>query len=938
MKLESKPMTVVTLSSGVTSTVDIASGSTLVVSSGGVSSESVISSGGLEVVSSSGLSEFDLLSGGSMSLVGLAVSATVEANGALEVFQGGLASGALVSSGGELHVFSFGSATETTIDSGGDVYVDINGAVSGTTIDSGGSMTVIASATNTAVEAGGVLLVKYGASEFDTVSGVESVVGAGVTSTTVLSGGELILGGYQNGPGSFLLSGGASDLVASSGAEVIVSAGAINVGAVLSGATLTLLAAASQANSAVVSSGASAQIASGVISSGQAIVYSSGLQTQGVTIDGVLVHLGASLSVGAFSIAPGGTLSLGASRVFSGAIAVSSAGSLDGPGEFAGGSSIQLVDYGTISGVQLGDGGGGIAEVFVASTGVIDAATLIDGDITLGSGAHATGTILSGGVQYLDENGVAVSTQILSGGLQQVAYLGSAAFATVSSGGQMSVATGGAATSATVADGGLEWFETGAQVQGTVFLSGATAVLASAVVSHGQISAGGLVSQTMIVDGAHIDVGAVFGFQDVQVGSGGRLILHAQGVADQVMVYSGGVLEGAGAIEGIGIDQGGLVSGCDITAGGAFDEESGKLEGVRVGGALGSGSLVVGTVADGLRLEDGVVSVGDGLSPATVSGAYIHGGDMIIYAGAIASATTVSAGGLLLLSGGIASGAVVHGGAALSGSGLVSGSLEGMITDGGRVSAATVLSGGVLEVLANARAGLILVDSGGQALLSAGAITSDMTTVYGGQLVDNGTVTYSISNTLGGDLAGDGVLVQSGRGTLIQSGDASGFAGHLVISGGIVELKTASAFGSADIAFAAGAGTSAVLQFAAAPQPVNGATFGEALLNFAAVTDEIDLRKQAFVSGASATLSGDTLTLVDGAYTARFTLSGSTAAGYVVTNDGHGGALITAAAPGAMAFTHALATFGGSVGVTEGAVAHDTARRTSGLEAVLKPR
>jgi autotransporter passenger strand-loop-strand repeat protein len=875
-----------------------------------------------------------------MSLVGLAVSATVEANGALEVFQGGLASGALVSSGGELHVFSFGSATETTIDSGGDVYVDINGAVSGTTIDSGGSMTVIASAMNTAVEAGGVLLVKYGASEFDTVSGVESVVGAGVTSTTVLSGGELILGGYQNGPGSFLFSGGASDLVASSGAEVIVSAGAINVGAVLSGATLTLLAAASQANSAVVSSGASAQIGTGVVSSGQAIVYSSGLQTQGVTIDGVLVHLGASLSVGAFSIAPGGTLSLGASRVFSGAIAVSSAGSLDGPGEFAGGSSIQLVDYGTISGVQLGDGGGGIAEVFVASTGVIDAATLIDGDITLGSGAHATGTILSGGVQYLDENGVAVSTQILSGGLQQVAYLGSAAFATVSSGGQMSVATGGVATSATVADGGLEAFDTGARVQGTVFLSGATAVEASVVVSHGQISAGGLVSQAIIVDGAHIDVGAVIGFQGVQVVSGGRLILHAQGVADQVTVYSGAVLEGAGAIEGIGTDQGGLVSGCDITAGGAFDEESGKLEGVRVGGALGSGSLIVGTVADGLRLEDGVVSVvGDGLLPATVSGAYIHGGDMIIYAGAIASATTVSAGGLLLLSGGVASGAVVHGGGALSGSGLVSGSLEGLITDGGRVSAATVLSGGVLEVLANAKAGLILVDSGGQALLSAGATTSDMTTVYGGQLVDDGTVTYSISNTLGGDLAGDGVLVQSGRGTLIQSGDASGFAGHLVISGGIVELKTASAFGSADIAFAAGAGTSAVLQFAAAPQPLNGATFGEALLNFAAVTDEIDLRKQAFVSGATAALSGEALTLVDGAYTASFTLSGSTAAGYVVTNDGHGGTLITAAASGAMAFTHALATFGGNVGVTEGAaVDHDTARRTSGLEAVLKPR
>jgi hypothetical protein len=91
-----------------------------------------------------------------------------------------------------------------------------------------------------------------------------------------------------------------------------------------------------------------------------------------------------------------------------------------------------------------------------------------------------------------------------------------------------------------------------------------------------------------------------------------------------------------------------------------------------------------------------------------------------------------------------------------------------------------------------------------------------------------------------------------------------------------------------------------------ADAPKAGGTFANVVSNFSDAHDGIDLRSIAFVSGASATLSGSILTVSDGGHTYGFTLAGSMAGTYVVTSDGHGGTLIE---PPVAGFVQALAGF-----------------------------
>jgi hypothetical protein len=125
---------------------------------------------------------------------------------------------------------------------------------------------------------------------------------------------------------------------------------------------------------------------------------------------------------------------------------------------------------------------------------------------------------------------------------------------------------------------------------------------------------------------------------------------------------------------------------------------------------------------------------------------------------------------------------------------------------------------------------------------------------------------------------------------------------------------------------------SAVLQIDAADAPPAGGTFANTLSNFSGADDYIDLPSIAYVSGASATVSGLTLVLSDGGKTYKFKLSGTMAGAYPVLSDGHGGTLIDPTAarapwaigpepidphpidakaidPRVLAFTHALAGF-----------------------------
>jgi hypothetical protein len=111
-----------------------------------------------------------------------------------------------------------------------------------------------------------------------------------------------------------------------------------------------------------------------------------------------------------------------------------------------------------------------------------------------------------------------------------------------------------------------------------------------------------------------------------------------------------------------------------------------------------------------------------------------------------------------------------------------------------------------------------------------------------------------------------------------------------------------------------GAKTVAELKVDAADQPAAGSTFADALVDFDNSLDQLDLAGLAYVTGATATASGSTLTLSDGGKTYQFTLEGTKSAAYQAISDGAGGTEVVSTAAAAVhqvaAFTQAMASFG----------------------------
>jgi hypothetical protein len=129
-----------------------------------------------------------------------------------------------------------------------------------------------------------------------------------------------------------------------------------------------------------------------------------------------------------------------------------------------------------------------------------------------------------------------------------------------------------------------------------------------------------------------------------------------------------------------------------------------------------------------------------------------------------------------------------------------------------------------------------------------------------------------------------------------------------VIDGGTIELAAYRALGGASVVFGGGT-ASETLQIDAYDSPAAGGTFANVISNFSGSHDFIDLRGLAYVAGASATVSGATLTLSDGGNTYNFDLAGAIGSAgtlYPVTSDGHGGTLID---PQVAGFVQTMAGF-----------------------------
>jgi hypothetical protein len=147
----------------------------------------------------------------------------------------------------------------------------------------------------------------------------------------------------------------------------------------------------------------------------------------------------------------------------------------------------------------------------------------------------------------------------------------------------------------------------------------------------------------------------------------------------------------------------------------------------------------------------------------------------------------------------------------------------------------------------------------------------------------------------------------------VIGGAGAAFSGRVAIEGGTVELATSGALGTGEVQFV----NPAVLQIDAADAPKAGGAFANTISDFSGAGEDIDLRSLAFVAGATAAVSGGVLTLTDGGKTYKFDLTGTTAAAYQVTSDGHGGTQID---PKASLFTQAAAAFAPAAAAKTGIV------------------
>ncbi len=142
----------------------------------------------------------------------------------------------------------------------------------------------------------------------------------------------------------------------------------------------------------------------------------------------------------------------------------------------------------------------------------------------------------------------------------------------------------------------------------------------------------------------------------------------------------------------------------------------------------------------------------------------------------------------------------------------------------------------------------------------------------------------------GGYTLGTTGIQVKGSGTVTLTGTNS-YSGGTTLQAGTLVAASAANLGSGAITFGALATT---LKLTAAP--TSGATFADVFSGFDN-NGTIDLSGVAFTAGASAVVSGTTLTLTDGAFTQQFSLSATTANPIHVFLDEAGGTALSSAGP-----------------------------------------
>ena len=877
----------------------------------GLASGTRVENGGVDNVESNGVAVSTTINAGGAERVllpGTSLDATVNSGGGLQIASGGQADNASVSNGASLYIYGGGSGVDTTLDGNQEVFAF--GTASGTRVGSGGTDSVGGVEHDAVLSNGGQQEVAAGGMAISTVifSGSEQTVEAGG-----MAGGTVVSNG-----GAELVDAGGADMgatVASLGTEYVY--GDASGTAVENGATLTV------EFGGTVTEYDKATLQGSVDDDG-ALIFDI---TSGATVAGTLNGAGTLLVQG------GGKLTMSGGDDFTGAVTLNDAALEltsatavgDGPIIFGSNGGLLRIDGTTmpantisdfgvgdiidLAGVSFDSNGsatGGRGSLLISENGssyFLQLDQNIDytgGTFSLLSGPNSATYIVSGTAPVIGSTSVGFGqsvsdAQVLNGGVVNVFSGGMTSGLSIYGGGNENVSSGGVDTSATVNDGGTQTVLSGGSASGTqvndpgLQIVSAGGVATDVTLSGGEQDVYGQASATTIDDGGvqGIESGGVA--SNTTINSGGIELIGYGGVAHSTTINSGGIEY---------VNFGGTVQGTDA-----------------------SGSLLGGIAADTMVASGGTEFVSSG--GVTISTTVSNGGEQDVFGSAVG--TTLSGGAVQL---------VENGGVA---DGTVNAATE-IVSVGGLDVSGTVTSG-AYETISGMAIGTA-VDGGGNVDIESGVLVENDGATLQGAVTDNGMLLFDLTTsgaTFAGTLTGTGTLVFEGGGTLVMSG-GDAFGGPVLLSGGTLELTSASAVGNGTIDFAQAHTGEATLQIDGTTMPTNtisGLGFG----------DIIDLAGVSFDSNGTATGSGSTLQISENGsayslqldptvdYTgATFSLFSDNQSGtYIV----EGQALVTSSTvPSGQTLSNTQVLSGGTLGVLYGGTASGLAIDSGGSEYV----
>ena len=369
---------------------------------------------------------------------------------------------------------------------------------------------------------------------------------------------------------------------------------------------------------------------------------------------------------------------------------------------------------------------------------------------------------VSSGTQHVIAGDKAVHVTVDWDGYQFVHQGGSVNSTTVNDHGSQYIQDGGSATDTTLNSGGSQYIQ-GGSVTNTTVNSGSQ-----------YVSSGGFASYTVLNDGQQsISVGG--SATNTMVNSGGYQNVFDGGSATSTTVNSGGhqhVFDGGSATDTVlngghqDVSPGGSVASTTVNSGGEQYISTGGSTANTTVNAGGSVGVYGGSASNATLNSGGSMAVWGG----SVTSVAINSGGRFTIGVGIADGVTQSAGGVL----GASTQATISGTNTLGGFSVSSGHArnlllenggELLITSGDIASDTTVNSGGTIGVTSGG-----ILD--GTTTLKDGARLTDERGRQGASVINNGTLDFrqQLSHSWSGNLTGSGQLTKDGSGTLTLNG------------------------------------------------------------------------------------------------------------------------------------------------------------------------